>query len=81
MKSLKLNQIENQRLSKKALNNLKGGEGVYCTCGCNYANQGGSSVDANGAANSSSGLRSDNGGFAQVWYNGVVIGNWDGPSK
>lgn len=76
MKKLKINQIENQKLSEKALNNLKGGEGVYCSCGCKYANQGGSSVDANGAANSRSGLRSNDGGCAQWWYDGIMVSKW-----
>lgn len=76
MKKIKINQIVNQKLSEKALNNLKGGEAVYCSCGCKYANQGGSSVDANGAANSRSGLRSNDGGCAQWWYDGIVVSPW-----
>lgn len=76
MKKIKINQIANQKLSEKALNNLKGGEAVYCSCGCKYANQGGSSVDANGAANSRSGLRSNDGGCAQWWYDGIVVSPW-----
>ncbi len=52
MKNLKLNKLN--RISDELKNAVKGGEEPqqeYCTCGCCYANQGGSSTTDNAAAN------------------------------
>ena len=49
MKSLKLNQIENNRLSEKEMFHIVGGK--LCGCGCAYADSGGSSQIDNGHAN------------------------------
>ena len=43
-------------------------QGGYCVCGCKYANNGGSSTDANGRANSNGNLRTE--GTKPVAYNG-----------
>lgn len=68
MKSLKLNQLESQRLAKKEMKDVTGGsDQYYCTCGCKYANNGGSSVEANGMANADSGLHSSNNGECGLW--------------
>ena len=61
MKNLKLNVLANQNLSGKEMNSLKGGgEPGKCCCGCMYADQGGSSFNANDSANNAEGLRSPN---------------------
>lgn len=49
MKSLKLNLIEKERLSKKEMSEMFGGN--VCNCGCYYRDSGGSSIEANGSAN------------------------------
>lgn len=68
MKSLKLNQLDSQRLAEKEMLNVNGGQGGwrydvapngtytrYCTCGCAYENNGGSSTEDNKNANYSGG--------------------------
>ena len=68
MKSLKLNQLDSQRLAEKEMLNVTGGQGGwrydigpngtytrYCTCGCAYENNGGSSTEDNKNANYSGG--------------------------
>jgi natural product precursor len=58
MRSIKLNNMSAQTLSKKQLGVVKGGE-CKCGCGCLYANNGGSPTGANMAANAQGGgLRS-----------------------
>ncbi|QKG79907.1 TIGR04149 family rSAM-modified RiPP [Tenuifilum thalassicum] len=60
MKKLKLNALE-----AKEMESVKGGY-IYidcfphmsCGCGCYYANNGGSSTEANASANASTGLHS-----------------------
>ena len=49
MNTLKLNTLEKNILSQKEMNNLNGGRS--CTCACRYAQENGSSNDANGGAN------------------------------
>lgn len=49
LKKLKLNQIALDNLEKRQMNTLYGGEG--CGCPCYYSGTGGSSNEANGAAN------------------------------
>lgn len=53
MNSLKLNKLN--RISEEMKNRVRGGEmpdpEEYCTCGCCYVNQGGSSFDDNKTAN------------------------------
>ncbi|MEG2336742.1 MAG: TIGR04149 family rSAM-modified RiPP [Bacteroidales bacterium] len=56
MKSLKLNKIEGNRLDKKEMNHLCGGN--TCGCGCLHENSGGSTRCANAAANFKGGLTS-----------------------
>ena len=59
MKDLKLNKLAKNRLERNEMQNIAGGASeYYCTCGCNYANSGGSSVNANGNANADGGLMS-----------------------
>lgn len=72
MKSLKLNQLDSQRLAEKEMKHISGGEGtpsyfyrhdpacncniLVCACGCQYSNAGGSSNADNGNANYKSGI-------------------------
>lgn len=49
MKSLKINKLEKENLSRKQMSNIVGGR--ICRCGCKYANDGGSSTNGNGMAN------------------------------
>lgn len=49
MKTLNVNQIEKNRLSKKEMHAVSGGNS--CGCGCHYASSGGSSTMDNGNAN------------------------------
>lgn len=58
MKNLKLMVAEGSLLNEKEMNAIRGGEAGSCGCGCNYANQGGSSTADNNAANKKSGLHS-----------------------
>ena len=68
MKYLKLNQLDSQRLAEKEMLNVTGGQGGwrydigpngtytrYCTCGCAYENNGGSSTEDNKNVNYSGG--------------------------
>jgi natural product precursor len=56
-KLITLNNLENSRLNKEDMKRLHGGDHVEWVkvggvrCGCNYANQGGSSTNANHDAN------------------------------
>lgn len=52
MKTLKLTAFEADALSKKEMSKVLGGYTV-CGCGCQYAEQGGSSTADNGSANNS----------------------------
>ena len=54
MKSLKLNAMASENLSKVEMNQVKGGQ--VCGCGC----AGPSSTEANGNANNKNGLLSRN---------------------
>lgn len=56
MKSLKLNKLNMNQLSKEQLSSVRGGAAT-CTCGCCYANSGGSNTTDNGIANYDGGLR------------------------
>ncbi len=57
---LKLNKLSKSVLNNREMKEAKGGApGDSCQCGCCYEGQaGGSSTDANGAANSAKGLHS-----------------------
>lgn len=70
MKTLKLNKLEKNCISRKEMHYLYGGAG--CGCSCRYAGHGGSTTDANGNANKARGLYSPNSLF--VWVNGVGWG-------
>jgi len=50
MKNLKLNRLNPNKISEKQANAIRGGQG--CSCGCQWAGNGGSSVQDNGMANS-----------------------------
>jgi natural product precursor len=60
MKNLKLNKLSARNLTDRQMDKIKGGDPCVlvrtCTCGCQYANSGGSSVSDNCSTNSSSGL-------------------------
>ncbi|GHV35029.1 hypothetical protein FACS1894178_3750 [Bacteroidia bacterium] len=55
MKNLKLNKIAEGNLNEKQMHQIKGGGATpfICSCGCQYANSGGSSISANMYANCS----------------------------
>lgn len=53
MKKLKLLNLDHEVINEKGMMKIHGGG---CTCGCMYANCGGSSVAANGSANAASDL-------------------------
>ena len=55
MKNLKLSKLNHDTLSNDQMKSVYGGG---CTCGCFYANCGGSSVAANGSANAADNLHS-----------------------
>ena len=57
MKSLKLNKLNMNQLSKEQLSTIRGGSAPSCTCGCCYANSGGSNTTDNGMANYEGGLK------------------------
>ena len=69
MKNLKLNRLAENKLSEKEMESINGGAMYYyrndpecrcqylvCACGCQYANSGGSSTNANGNANYKGGI-------------------------
>ncbi len=60
MKSLKLNKLNQNSLSKDQMKKVRGGESNLCTCGCCYAGSGGSSTVDNAIANNEGGLYSPN---------------------
>lgn len=53
MRGIKLNATEVDILTAKEMSIVKGG--ASCACSCYYAESGGSSIDANGDANSALG--------------------------
>lgn len=53
--NLKLTQLESQRLSAAEASAVKGGYVRECSCSCYYSDSGGSSIEANGMANYSTG--------------------------
>jgi natural product precursor len=56
MKNMKLNALENQSLNNREMNAVRGGDCTrVCSCSCYYANNNGSSINANGDANYGSG--------------------------
>ena len=56
---IKINQLLGKTLFAKEMNSLRGGK--YCSCSCYWANQGGSSSEANRNANYNIG---ENGGYS-----------------
>ncbi|GHV34584.1 hypothetical protein FACS1894178_2370 [Bacteroidia bacterium] len=60
MKNLKLNKIAEQNLNEKQMHQIRGGASG-CSCGCQYANNGGSSISNNGMANADNGLHAPSG--------------------
>lgn len=49
IKKIKLNKLADNSLAQREMKGIKGG--ACCSCGCFYANQGGSSTQDNGVAN------------------------------
>lgn len=70
MKLLKLNKLENNQLSKKEKKEIVGGAYNMCSCGCKYADSGGSSTSGNLAANVRGGLTSPGIPKTLYFYNG-----------
>jgi natural product precursor len=60
MKSLKLNKLNQNTLSKDHMRRVLGGQGNLCSCGCCYVNQGGSNTVDNAIANNEGSLLSPN---------------------
>lgn len=61
MKSLKLNKLNMNQLSKEQLKAVRGGTAPgLCSCGCCYAGSGGSNTVDNAIANNEGGLYSPN---------------------
>ena len=60
MKSLKLNKLNQSILNKDQMKKVRGGDFHVCSCGCCYANNGGSSTADNAIANNEGGLYSPN---------------------
>lgn len=56
MKSLRLNKIRTNELTKRQMSSVTGGTSPTCTCGCCYENDGGSNTSDNMAANYDGGL-------------------------
>jgi natural product precursor len=80
MKKMKLNALENQNLSNKEMNKVRGGDG--CGCGCAYANSGGSSTGDNANANAAGGLHSPGtggGGYTPSDGGGSSNATWTVP--
>ncbi len=67
MKSLKANRIEKETLSEKEMRHILGGESYMCRCGCYYADDGGSSIDANSRANGLSGKKTEKEEGKDIW--------------
>ncbi len=73
MNKIKLNKLEENDLSKREMNQIRGGERV-CSCGCAYAGEpGGSSTNDNGHANFAIG---ENGGYSPnvPWTEQTIFG-------
>lgn len=68
MKNLKLNEMAQNKLSNKEMQNVKGAEKL-CHCGCN----GPSSTNANGWANAAGGLSSPGGGEVFIILDEIII--------
>jgi natural product precursor len=60
MNTLKLNKLSAQNLTDRQMGKIKGGSDCIvlktCSCGCQQANNGGSSIADNSSANCRSGL-------------------------
>lgn len=57
MKSLKLNKMSANRLTKEQLKSVRGGIAPTCSCGCCYVDNGGSNTGDNLAANYEGGFQ------------------------
>jgi len=70
MDNIKLNRIDNFQLNNNEKQQLKGGDlpKPKCTCGCCYANNGGSSVGENLGANADNTLKTKCDTIAGVVY-------------
>ena len=75
LNTIKLSGLEKERLSDQSMRMLRGGE--KCYCGCHYANEGGSSVNYNDAANFDGGLTSYGGGSASCGCGSANNGHRD----
>jgi len=66
-----LNSLSAENLSEKQMRDIKGGDftPITCTCSCYYADQNGSSTNANCSANYS--LKPYGGGWSPVGDNGT----------
>ena len=62
LERLKLNQLSREELKKRELNQIKGGTGECCGCGCYYQFEQGSSTSDNYSANIAQGYSISYGG-------------------
>lgn len=69
LQKIKLNKLAENSLANREMKELKGGN-YCCSCSCAYANNGGSSIDANRDANMDYGYHSRTGSNS---YIGVVV--------
>lgn len=63
--NIKLNKLADNRLTEKEMEKTTGGN--YCTCGCCYANNGGSSTSGNAGANYGSNLTTKCAEVKETW--------------
>ena len=61
LNKIKLNKLSSEKMTNRDLGMIKGGGGD-CSCGCRYANDGGSSTSDNGNANNAGGYQPPYGG-------------------
>lgn len=70
MKTLKLNKLNRNQLTKEQMKTIAGGTSAapQCTCGCCYSDSGGSNTTDNGIANYDGSLSTRCEDIEQVWY-------------
>lgn len=81
MKNLKLNALSANSLTEREMNQMKGGKS--CSCGCQHAGSGGSSIEANRDANYAGGIHTSHEIKSYIfdrtaedvkWYKDTILG-------
>lgn len=79
MKTLKVNQLEKDRLSQQEKEHIRGGA-IGCGCSCMYEGRGGSNTSDNRGANAAGGLHTPNMYWEESWVyeqgKAVLTGRW-----